>query len=378
MKNKLLYFWYKYIGFFFRLLPIKNNRIVVQNFFGKGYGDSPKYIVNELLNQKENIEIIWLVKETKYSDIPKEIKQIKRGSILELYYLSTSKIWIDNSRKHNGVTKRKNQIYIQTWHGGIGLKKVEKDAGNLLSSNYIKSAKNDSKMIDYLLSNSKLLSNLYRKSFWYNGKILEIGFPRSDVLFLKNTKNIKNNLKKYKIDNDSKIILYCPTFRNESYDYLNFDCNKLINELEVKYNQNYTLLIKLHPNVKKQSLNNNSGKVINVSDYSDINELLLITDILITDYSSTAFDYLKFNKPIYLYAPDYDEYTKERGFAMEYDKLPFSISYNSNQLIKNIVNNNYKEHMEDLREFKIKLGSFDNGNASKKITKIILQIINGG
>lgn len=141
MKHLIGYIWYKYIGFLFRLLPIKKNRIVMSNLLGKGYGDNPKYIANELLSRKDvDLEIVWLVKDKYYDDIPREIKQVKRGTIKELYYLSTAKIWVDNSRKHIGVTKRKSQYYIQTWHGDLFIKMLEKDVEESLPKMYIDSA----------------------------------------------------------------------------------------------------------------------------------------------------------------------------------------------------------------------------------------------
>ena len=162
MKKYLLYLWYKFASFPFRLLPIKNNRILVENFFGKGFGDSPKYIVKELLNGKTlDLEVIWLVKGKFYTDIPSEIKQVKRGTLAELYYLSTSKVWIDNERKHLGVVKRRKQYYIQTWHSPLRLKKIEMDACENLTEFYKKTIKHDSKNMDLISAGCDFSYNIY-------------------------------------------------------------------------------------------------------------------------------------------------------------------------------------------------------------------------
>ena len=130
-KNKALYIWYKYVGAIFRLLPVKKGRIVAENFFGKGYGDNPKYIYDELLINPE-LELVWLIKKNTDTEFPVGVNVVKRGTLKELYYLATAQVWIDNSRKHYGIRKRKGQMYIQTWHGGIALKKIEKDVENSL------------------------------------------------------------------------------------------------------------------------------------------------------------------------------------------------------------------------------------------------------
>lgn len=373
MKQFLLYFWYKYIGFIFRLLPIKNNRILFSNFFGKSYGDNPKYIAEELLKDNKN-ELVWLVKDKYYDNIPKEIKQVKRGTIKELYYLSTSKIWVDNCRKHYGITKRKKQFYIQTWHGGIGLKKIEAAADNL-PKNYIKSAKNDSKMIDIIISNCTYRTNQYKNHFWYNGEIVETGLPRNDAFF----KTIdKNKIKKeLKIAENKKIILYAPTFRSYSYDYMQIDFNKLIKRIKEYLGENYIVLVRLHPSLANKIEIKETDYIKNVSNYTDADDLMLISDMLISDYSSIMFDYLYTNNPVYLYAPDLKEYIGNRGINFVYEELPFVISYNSDELVNNIINKKDKRKTKELKEFLNEMQLKDDGNASKRIAKIINTIIGG-
>ena len=279
VKQRLLYIWYKVIAFPFRLLPINKNMVVFENFFGRGYGDNPKYVVEEILNRKiNNIKLIWLVKGKYYDDIPSCVKQVKRGTLRELYYLSTAHVWVDNSRKPLGTTKRKNQFYIQLWHGGIGMKKVEGANIEKLDNYYIKSAIKDSKMIDLFISSSDNFTDEIKKYFWYDGEILESGLPR--------------------------------------------------------------------------------------------------TDILITDYSSCIFDAIYAGKKTFMYAPDLDNYIKLRGLSIDLNNLPFSISYNIDELYNNIKefdNGNYKKNVD---VFLNNIKSFETGNASRVITDRIIEVIN--
>ncbi len=361
----------------FSFFPIKKNKVVFQNFNGKGFGDNPKYIANELL-KKENVDIIWIVKEFSQNSFPNKIKQVKKYTLKYFYELATAKVWVSNNRLERFIIKRKNQVYIQTWHGGLGLKKVEKDAEDKLSKKYIKLAKRDSRMIDYAISNSTYRTNIYKNSFWYNGKILEIGCPRNDIFFdNKKQKEIKENIFKiYNINFNKKIILYAPTFRSDkNFNYETFDFSKLLDTVNNK-NENYVLMIKLHPNIDSNI--KTSDNIINVSKYPDTDELLLISDIVISDYSSVFFDFLFMHKPVYLYAPDYDEYVKERGLNFEYKKLPFSISYNSNELIKKIIENDYKNYTDKLDKFLKDVNIIDDGHASQKVANLIDNILKEG
>ena len=149
-----------------RIFPIKKNKIVITSFYGKGYGDSSKYICNYLINnQKENVEIVWLVNDISDNNLPKEIKAVKYKSLRAIYERVTAKIWIDNARKHDYELKRKDQYYIQLWHSSLRLKKIEKDAINYLPKTYIKNAIHDSKMIDLMVAGCEFSYNTYKNSF---------------------------------------------------------------------------------------------------------------------------------------------------------------------------------------------------------------------
>lgn len=370
MKHLLLYLWYKYLGAFFRLLPIKKNRIIFENFFGKGYGDNPKYISDELLSRdNEKFELIWLIKGKYYDEIPKKIKQVKRGTLKELYYISTSKVWVDNCRKHYGVQKRKEQYYIQTWHGSIGLKKVEKDCESILPKSYLKSAKNDSKMIDLIPSGSKFFSNLIKSSFWYNGEIFECGTPRCDIFFENRKKD--NAYKTY------KTILYAPTFRDDNnVSVYNLDYNNLVNILEKNTNEEWKIIVRFHPNVSYlQDTIKYSEKIIDGSKFDDMNELILNCDMLITDYSSSMFDALLISKPVFLYTPDIDNYFNKRGTYIQVNQLPFPVACTEQELISNINYFDQSKYEQNIKLFVDKIGLNEDGHASERIVDRIIEVI---
>ena len=109
--------------FYLDIFKIQNNKIVFDNFLGKGYGCNPKYIAEEIIKEQLDYELVWPVKDIK-SEMPQQIRKVKYGSIRALYELATAKVWIDNVRNYKGIDKKEQQFYIQKWHWSIGLKKV--------------------------------------------------------------------------------------------------------------------------------------------------------------------------------------------------------------------------------------------------------------
>lgn len=369
----------KILFIIFRIFPIKNNKIVVCNYYGKGYGDNAKYIVNFLLeNSKNKYEIIWLLNNIN-DELPSGVKGVKFKSIRSFYDLATAKIWIDNCRKHDYILKRKNQFYIQTWHSSIRIKKIEKDAIKYLPDDYIKNAISDSEKMDILTVGCEYSDKVYDRVFWYNGKRLNCGTPRFDVFFNNvEKKKIELKVRKfYKISKDKKIILYAPTFQKKLKE-ANLDYNNLIFNLNEnsKNNDEYIALVKLHP-VSKNKVNE-SNFVIDATNYPDIQELIIACDYFITDYSGCCFDAMYANKKCMLYIPDYDNYISlERELEMDIMDLPFPKIYNEIELIKKIKKFNEKEYKNNINRFLKKIGTYENGTACEQICALIDDVVKG-
>jgi CDP-glycerol glycerophosphotransferase len=307
-----------------------------------------------------------MVKEL--GQFPPEIILVNYCSIKAFFELASAKVWVDNCRKSLFPLKRKKQIYFQTWHGGIALKKIEKDAEDKLSLYYVKKAKRDSLMIDYCISNSKQLTELYTESFWYKGEILEYGSPRNDLLVNRNNNDdiVKQNLS---LSSDCKIVLYVPTFRkNQSFDAYRINYAEIINTLQYKFGNKWYFLVRLHPNLimKADSLQIPEW-VINVTSYPDVQELLLITNVLISDYSSVMFDFMLTKRPVFIYADDYSDYKNDRGTYFPLDKTPFLIAENNDQLVNNIMSFDDKNYNKKMDDFLRLMGIYENGNASKLV-----------
>ena len=360
--------------YIFRLFPIKRNRILFENFTGKGFGDSPKYIAEKLLEYGDRYELYWVINKKTKCEFPNQIKAIKLYSIKYFYIMATSKIWISNSRFDQYVVKRKKQFYLQTWHSPLRLKKIEYDAIENLSNYYKKVMKNDSKNIDLMISGCDFSYNIYRNSFGYSGDIKKIGTPRCDLFFnSEKCKIIKEKiLDKYGIKKGSKIVLYAPTFRKGKIDMGLFDVEKIFHAID---DNNTILLLRLHPS-SKMKFDVNESKIIDVSKYPDIQELICANDMMITDYSSCCFDQMIADKPCILYTPDLETYLKkERNLYFDFSELPFPIVKDYNEL--KICYNNFdrKKYDKNIKRFKKEINLYENGKATYEIVKIIESVI---
>lgn len=356
-----------------RILPINNNKIVIINRYGEGFGGNGKYISLKLLENKANYDIVWLLhKNTPQEEFPVDIKIKEYGSFAGLIELITARIWIDNCRKEAHVRKRRGQIYINTGHGGTPLKKIEHDAVDNLSLSYILKAKNDSKMTDYMLSNSKFRTEILRNSYWYNGEILEIGIPKIEVLMNENINYAKKVRKFYELDNDINILLYAPTFRRrESFQNYDINFKTLQESLSNRFGGEWIILFRLHPELHNdfKMLDNN---VIDATGYPDMQELLTASDVLITDYSGTMFEFIHKDKPVFLYAKDVENY--DRGFYFNFDELPFPLAVDNYELNYNIINFDKIKFDQYIDQFKSKIGLVEKYGASDQLVCMLRQL----
>lgn len=377
------YKWYIF-GLVFRLKKIQKNKVVVDNFFGRGYGDNPKYIVDELLKSDKDIDIVWVVSgETDTTSFPNGVRIVKVGSIESIYEWMTAKIWIDNIKNYY-KNKRSGQFYLQTWHGGVSMKRVEKAVEDNLDKGYVNASKRDSKIIDAMLSNSSWQTNDYKTNFWYNGPIYEVGLPRNDAFF-SNSQQITEKVKNfYGISDHHKIILYAPTFRNhktisEQKELFAVDSDRIIQTCEKKFGSKYVFIERFHPGIANKLNIQETENVKNGNMYPDMQELLVASDILITDFSSSIFDFVLKSNRVFLYGLDYDDYlSKERGLNFDIKKeLAFTFSNTQEELLSNIMTYDEERANENIKSMKELLGLRDDGNASKRIAKKLIDVMKG-
>lgn len=362
-------------------LPIKQkqNKIFFESYYGGQYGCNPKYLSEWITNHTpgNEFDVVWSL--NKPINIP-GVRVVRNGSLRYFYELATAKVIITNFRTTTDFKKRKGQYYIQTWHSSLRLKQIEKDIEKSLPVHYLEMAKNDSPKIDLLLSGCQVSTEIFKRAFWYKGEIFDVGSPRNDLFFRKNVallENIKQNLG---ISIETKVVLYAPTFRkNQRLDYYQLEFDKLTENLGKRFGGEWICLIKLHPHLMNFSKQLTDAKnVLDVTDYDDIQELLYISDVLITDYSSLMFDYALTKRPCFLYMSDYEEYIYDRGLYFDVLSLPFITVYNQQELSQGISQFNQEVYEQEVIKFLNQVGSFEDGRCCERVVERIREVCYGG
>jgi len=356
-------------------LPIQK-KIVFCNFNGRGFGDDPKYITQELLSRNTSAKLVWLTDAPK-EGFPCEVEVVRYNSILAKYHFFTSRIWVLNTKNVNHPIKRKGQYYIQTWHGGVfSLKKVEKAVENIPEyAKYVEMSKRDSTMIDLMYSDNDYVKEDYGRNFWYDGEVVKCGVPRESIL-VNTPKNVPVHVRqKYNIPSGTKIVLYAPTFRGDfSMNAYRWNYNHVLDEMESKIGCPLIMLLRMHPNVAKESDDFvDTERVRNASLYPDMQDLLAAADVYISDYSSASFEFACLRrKPVFLIGLDYEEYTrKERSFHLSWEELPFGVCKSEEELCDAVRNFSDECYQKKLDAFCELIGLEEDGMGASKLVDII-------
>lgn len=367
---------------------VDDRLLVFGAYNGKSYACSPKAVYEYMIqNEKyKNYKYVWFFDEPdKYEFLEKNrnTKIVKKGSSECEKFLHQAKYWILNFRAMDHWIPSKNQIYVQCWHG-TPLKRLGYDITNsdnaMNSVSEIKSKyKSDAKRFDYMVSPCKFVTEKFT-SAWNLEKmgkqdaVLEIGYPRNDFLNKFTEENVITVKEKLGLINERrKIILYAPTWRDNQHDAekgyvyknpVNFDL------LREKLGDEYIILFRAHYLVADNfDFKSYDGFIYDVSKYDDINELYIISDILITDYSSVFFDYAILERPILFYMYDMEEYRDEmRGFYLNINQLPGPIVRDEKELI-NVIR---EMKTCDMRSFNNEYNKMNDGQASLRLVDLIL------
>ncbi len=367
---------YRVLMYLFRIFPVNSRKIIFDNFNGNSFGGNPKYVAMKIHELAPEYKIYWTVKKHSQYDFPEYIHPVYWNSIRLLYCLSTAKVWIDNVRKPAYSIKRKSQYYIQLWHGDLGLKKVEADIEQFLSPEYVANAKHDAQLSDVMTAGSRWYADLLRRAFWFSGNIEETGMPRADVFFQDKTLTRKKVEDAFHLHN-KKLVLYAPTFRNsgDTSPY-QWDYARVISAFSQYFQEDTALLFRLHPNLQDSDfLNHCPENVINATSYPDMQELLVAADALITDYSSSIFEFMLTDRPAFLFSQDHENYIRsERSMYFDLKELPFPFVETEDALVEAIGGFDQDAYHQQLKEFYKAVGLKEDGHGSERIANIVFQM----
>lgn len=362
------------------VFPVKNNRIIFNSYSGRQYACNPKYIsmyLNE--NYEGQYELIWAIRNaSSYKWLTEEgIKVVEYYSLKRLFYEATAKVSINNVGSFSWMPNTKNQLRINTWHGGGCYKKVglgEKQNDFIMKKTIAMTAKNTS----YMLASSKYNAEIvWPQDLGYHGEVLRIGFPRNDIFFGNNAQQVREKVcSVLDIPKQDKILMYAPTWRYGTSDAIILpDFDRLRLACTKRFGGEWTVLFRAHDLTTKQW-----GKINckDVSNYADMQELLIATDFLISDYSSCIWDYsLQITKPCILFVPDLSQYEEMRGFDIDIHTWGFPICANDKEAEDAIASWDELQYANNMKMHHDSLQSYDKGNACYKLAKIIEQFCFG-
>ena len=367
-------------------LPKKKNRIIFESFLGKQYSDNPRALYEYMLKEYgDKYELIWSV-DKRYIQLfeEKEVPYFKRFSLKWLIAMNTAGIWISNSRLPLWIPKPKKTTYLQTWHG-TPLKRLALDMDEVHmpgtdTERYKKNFTTESSKWDYLVSPNHYSTEIFKRAFNFNKTVLETGYPRNDYLVNYNDEDYIHKLKvDLGIQRNKKIILYAPTWRdNEFYarGRYKFDIQLDLDRMRNQLGEDYIILLRMHYLIAENiNVEKYEGFVIDFSNYEDIRDLYLVSDILMTDYSSVFFDYAILNRPMLFFTYDLESYRDTlRGFYFDFEKeAPGPLLYNTAEVIEAIQNIDQDQFYDSRQNFRKRFCKLENGQASKNVIEKILK-----
>lgn len=371
--------------YIFRLLPLQD-KVVASAFRGRRYGDNPKFIVEELHRLNPEVDIVWLKNRHFSYELPPYIRTVSfYHHIQKAYELATARVWVYSHRLEGNIRKRKGQLFIETWHGGLGIKKIEGGTPrDTLGERDKTELGNTVKLADLFISNSDHLSGIYRRAFQYTGPIWKCGYPKNDIFF-REYNSIRHKVRMtYGLSDDVKIMLYAPTFR-DSFEQGGFDSRpyeidleRVRNALSERFGGQWRILLRWHPVMAEKMEKNGFGISENVNDateYPDMQELIVASDAFVSDYSSCIFDAALNGIPSYIYAADFDEYAGERGTYYSLEELPFPYAEDNDEMVANILAYDEEKYKNRWDDFSKRTGLFETGHAGNDIARLIHEFL---
>ena len=378
------------VGLFYllRVFPIKKNKVIAAVSDGTRYDDNQKYIMEELHKLRPDVDVVW-AKDPRYSyELPEWMQTVKWRSWRYLYEFATAKIWTSNNAEPDFFVKRKGQLYVETWHGGLGIKKVSGDRiGECADRIKTRFLKNASDIADVYISNSDHLSLIYRRAFKFHGPIWKCGYPKNDMLVRNNPEDGEQARRELGIPKTNKVLLYAPTWRlrfteEEHIDMkvYDLDMQRLKQVLTEKFGGEWTMLLRFHPSLRLYAKDCQEAYpgVMDVTDYQYMQRLLMAADAVISDYSSCVFDAALRRIPCFTYATDFDQYKyEERGVYYEMEELPFPYATNNDEMEQNVRAFDMEGYLKKWDAFAVRMGLNETGHAARDIAEKMADFMSG-
>ena len=361
-------------------LKVEAGKTMFFTFQGK-YTCNPKYISMEMLQRNLPWKQVWVIPDGETAGqetFPPNADVVAFGTRAYYEALSTSQFLIDNAFNFEKgcAFKKLGQYYLETMHGSLGIKKIGPDAVRNIRRNH--RGQVCGKVTDYVFSNSTFENMVYETSFWRKESIALIGHARNDIFFLPDDEIEKIRRKvrlRLGLDDKVKLAMYAPTVSlNPNTEYEKLDFRRLKNSLLDRFGGEWVILNRSHHTDAVRGNKSIPLDTVDVTEYPDIQELMLAIDVGITDYSSWIFDYVLSKKIGFLYVPDLEDYDAGRGFYYPLTEVPFPIAKNNEELIQRILSFSEEDFQADVEKFLERRGCIDDGHASERIVDLMTEI----
>lgn len=377
----------------FICMRVKKRLVLFESFNGKDVSDNPLAIYKKVIEDNPDMKnsCYFSVKPSAFRRLSQEypkIRLLKRFTPLWVWYSARASFWVMNSRMPQWWKKNKGTTYIQTWHGtplkrlGVDISHVE-IPGNT-TQQYHQQFIDEADRWDYLIAPNAYSKTIFQSAFGFHHHFLDIGYPRNDILYHENNLKSIDLLKKQLLGTSPEhVIMYAPTWRDDDYQkqgVYKFELPFSLKKFFEVVDSNTTLIIRPHYLVKDHINISGFEDRVKICAEQDIKQLYLITDLLITDYSSVMFDFANLKRPMLFFPYDLDHYRDElRGFYFEYQpqNLPGPMVTDATRFYSELALFNttrrFTDYEKNLEDFNTKFCAWENGTASQKVSEIILK-----
>ncbi|MEG3039520.1 MAG: CDP-glycerol glycerophosphotransferase family protein [Erysipelotrichaceae bacterium] len=370
----------------FLRLPIRRKKILFESFLGRNVSGNPKYLYKYMNDNGYGnaYKMYWILNDTD-EEVEGCAHKIQRRSVAYYYHMATAGYWMFNTRQDSDIVKREKTTYLQTWHG-TPLKRLGMDMDSVSMAtvsnivDYKKEFVNNSRRWDYLLAQNQYSADIFRRCFAFRNELLCDGYPANDILFNSTSSDIEALKDKFNLPKDKRIVLYAPTWRDDNFlkkGYYQMKMQLDLDMMRETLGKDTIVLLRMHYLIMNAiDIEAFEGFAYDFSNNCDIQELYLVSDLLITDYSSTMFDFANLKRPIIFFTYDIEEYRDSlRGFYFDFEKeAPGPIVKTTKEVIHAIQNIDaiQDEYKEKAQMFYKKFNGIDDGHAAHRVLDKIL------
>ena len=350
-------------------------KVVFTCFRGRSYGDNPRCISERLHERCPEAKIVWMFNREEMDRIrptlPDYIKPVyykRRESLIEQ---ATARVWVDNFTKNTFMRwARGRQFYIQTWHGDRAIKKICYDLNLPDDKDRVE------ERCDRVVTASTFGEGLYRTAFRYKGEYIKAGSPRNDILLRADPQERERIRKGLGVPSGTGLLLYAPTYREDKQvlpKRLQMDLDRTLRCLEQTTGKPWICLFRAHYKSAGIDLEAVKDRIVDVTGYEDMAELLLAADMVLTDYSSCAMDFIIQDRPALFFIPDWEEYKANPGVYFDMTESPFMTAPDQEgleALIRGLTPEKVRQNCAAIRDY---FGYYETGRATDAVCDYIIE-----